>query len=79
MSYTVYRICIFKLNTIKSQGETFGDEDACFLHAGGLIHEGADFMPRKHTVISQKELQTLTLDGEDYLSIFHPGFIISKS
>ena len=58
---------------VLSRGETFGDEDAAFLHNGGLIHSGSKFLPRKNSVISQKELHTLTLDGEDYLSIFHPG------
>ncbi|CAG5097276.1 Oidioi.mRNA.OKI2018_I69.XSR.g15006.t1.cds [Oikopleura dioica] len=55
-----------------SRGETFGDEGGCFLKQNGKIHEGPDFMPRENTVISQKHMTVLTLDGEDYIRIFHP-------
>ena len=68
-----------QMRGVLSRGETFGDEHACFLHAGGDIHSGANFMPRKHTIISQKEMHTLTLDAEDYLAIFHPGLYIVRN
>ena len=57
-----------------SKGENFGDEDSCFLHNGGNIHEGPDFLPRKQTIVSN-QIDVLTLDAEDYLSIFHPGSV----
>jgi len=66
-----------KLNKI-SRGETFGDEGGCFLKQNGKIHEGPDFMPRENTVISQKHMTVLTLDGEDYIRIFHPGLLFER-
>ena len=50
------------------------DADSCFLHNGGKIHEGPEFLPRKMTIVSN-QMDVLTLDAEDYLAIFHPGSV----
>ena len=48
--------------------------DSCFLHNDGYIYEGTNFLPRKTTIVSNA-IDVLTLDAENYLTIFHPGSV----
>lgn len=48
--------------------------DSCFLHNNGYIYEGANFLPRQMTIVSN-HIDVLTLDAENYLTIFHPGSV----